>query len=43
MKMKHKEFLALKQVNWSKKKISPQFLFELKPTLVYLQEIGNAE
>jgi hypothetical protein len=31
MKMKHKEFLALKQVNSSK--ILPQFLFELKPTL----------
>jgi hypothetical protein len=37
MKMKHKEFLALKQVNQSK--IFPQFLFELKPTLV----IRNAE
>jgi hypothetical protein len=41
MKMKHKEFLALKQVNSSK--IFPQFLFELKPTLVYLREVGNAE
>jgi hypothetical protein len=41
MKMKHKEFLVLKQVNWSK--ILPQFLFELKPTLVYPREIGNAE
>jgi hypothetical protein len=41
MKMKHKEFLALKQVKWGK--IFSQFLFELKPTLVYLHEIGNAE
>jgi hypothetical protein len=41
MKMKYKEFLALKQVNWSK--IFLQFLFELKPTLVYLREVGNAE
>jgi hypothetical protein len=41
MKMKHKEFLALKQVNLSK--IFPQILFELKPTLVYLHGIGNAE
>jgi hypothetical protein len=41
MKMKHKEFLALKQVNYCK--IFLQFLFELKPTLVYLREIGNAE
>jgi hypothetical protein len=37
MKMKHKEFLALKQVHSSK--IFPQFLFELKPTLV----VRNAE
>jgi hypothetical protein len=41
MKMKHKEFLALKQVNLSK--IFPQFLLELKPTLVYPLEIGNAK
>jgi hypothetical protein len=38
--MKHKEFLALKHVNWSK--IFLKFLFELKPTLVYPREIGNA-
>jgi hypothetical protein len=41
MKMKHKEFLALKPVNLIK--FFPQFPFELKPALVYLREIGNAE
>jgi hypothetical protein len=42
MKMKHKEFLALKQVNWSK--IFPQFLLSSSPPLfifVKLEMLSN--